>query len=136
MKLTADQIFAISLGAMQVTQNDGIIQLHRFNREQEELYMEAARLGQRGITLIPNKVHSTAGIELRFRTDSPSLLLDLEVKKGSGRSFFALEVFADGKPAGAIDNHSGKPLPAVYSALPFEQGNFRKSLPLPFFSYS
>lgn len=130
MKLTAEQIFAVSLGAMQVSEQEGVIQLHRFNREQEELYMEAARLGQRGVTLIPNKVHSTAGVELRFRTDSPSLLLDLEIRKGSGRTFFALEVFADGKPVGALENHSGKPLPAVYSDLPFEQGNFRKSFDL------
>ena len=130
MKLTAEQIYSVSLGAMQVSEQDGVVELHRFNAEQEALYMEVARLEQRGLAALPEKIHSTAGVELRFRTDSPRLLLDLDVEKGSGRSFFALEVFVNGTPAGTIDNYGDQPVPPVYSHLTFEQGSYRKCFEL------
>ena len=63
MKLTAEQIFAISLGAMQVSEHNGVIELHRFNPAQEELYMEAARLGQRGMVAIREKLERVYEIE-------------------------------------------------------------------------
>ena len=129
MKLTAEQIFEISLGASYVSETDGAAELHRFCKQQEAVYMAAAEAG-RPVTNLPAKIRSTAGIELRFRTDSPSLLLDLEIRKGSGRTYFSVEVFADGKPVGTMDNHSHLELPRAYAELPFELGNFKNQFDL------
>lgn len=131
MKLTAKQIFDLSLGAMTYEEKGGAVELCRFNEAQQALYMEAAATGGRcGMTMIPGKIHCPAGIELRFRTDSPSLELDVEVKKGTGRTFFAIQVLVNGVSVGAIENHTAVQVPPVYSHLPFQQGNFRKSFDL------
>ena len=88
MKLNYQQIKDITLGAAYVEQIDDRTVLHRFTREQEELYKSV----DRGFY---NKAFSTSCITLEFETDSTTLLFKSQVKPRSSRRFFSHDVFVD-----------------------------------------
>ncbi len=96
--LSNEEIISAAVGAAYCEADENGVRFHRFTREQEELYD----------TLKPqhrNKVRCPAGVRIRFKTDSRTLKLLLAVHPGHGnRSYFSVEVFSDGKPAGVIDN--------------------------------
>lgn len=95
MKLTLEQIRSAAQGVAYVTDEGGPVRLHRFTREQENMYQAV------------NAEHylrtfATAGVTLEFDTDSKYLSLAVAVGKGSSRLWFVHSIFVDGKPVGQL----------------------------------
>lgn len=94
MKLTLEQIRNITLGAVQVWEEDGRVCFCRFTREQMEMYRE------RNLDFY-KKAHTTAGVKLCFRTDSKTLSMKVQTEPGK-RKCFSVDVCVDQKLVGAI----------------------------------
>ena len=97
MKLNFDQIKAITTGVVDFTNDENGVSFLRFTHEQRESYKERSESYYRN-------VFATAGIKLRFKTDSDSLYLKIMAERASSRLYFSLDVFADEKYIGSIDN--------------------------------
>ena len=123
MKLDLNQIKEITLGTVRVEEENGLINLYRFTKEQEELY-------KRRWQDFYMKTFATAGIRLMFKTDSKKIALTVVTEQGSSRSYFSLDVFSDGIPVGYIDNFSDRVLPQVYTKEQFDFGEFSKEFQL------
>lgn len=123
MILTKDQLQSITLGAERVEQQDDCIHFYRFTTEQDALYQ------QRGSALYLKSL-GTSGIQLRFLTDSQSLFLSTVITPGSSRTYFAFEVFANGKQIGTLDNYAGKSMTGVYTTSVYPQGEFSRTFDL------
>lgn len=124
MNLTIDQIRAVTCGAVSVTEEPDGIHFYRFSPEQMELYRQRSE----GFF---DKCHATAGVRLRFRTDSENLFLHLHLKPQSGsRNYFAVEIFKYGKCLDVIENFADADLPEDYTAIPLPTGDFSKKLRL------
>lgn len=95
-KLNFEDIKKLVHGAARVEEVGGRIELHRFTKEQQEMYKVAS----------PNdyyiKTFSTSGISLEFDTDSESLGLSVAVCPGSSRRFFTHSIFVDGERLGEL----------------------------------
>ena len=61
MRLTFEQIKAITTGAVSIEQEENGIRFYRFNQQQRTLH-------QRRVTYLEEKLRSTAGIQFFFRT--------------------------------------------------------------------
>ena len=97
MKLTLEQLKAVTEGAVEIWEEQGVVCFSRFSSTQRALYQalsESYAIRSRG----------TAGIKFRFRTDSRHMSLQIQVEPGSGRSYFSVDVYADGSPVGYLDN--------------------------------
>ncbi len=99
MQLTFEQIKAITTGAVEIEQAENGIRFYRFNREQRDLYQPRVRL-------LAEKMLSSAGIQLSFRTDSSTLFLRTTVSKGSASDHFSFDLFVDGVHTDSLDNFS------------------------------
>ena len=110
-RLNLEGIKQIAHGVARVEEVDGKIELHRFTKEQQELYRQVS----------PDdyyvKSFSTSGISLEFDTDSEYLGLSVSVSKGSSRYFFTHSIFADGERIGEL---SGK-MENEATSVPFEK---------------
>ena len=124
MKLTVDQIRDVTCGAVSVTEEQDGIHLFRFTKEQMDLY-EARDPGFYSKTL------SSAGMCLRFHTDSTKLFLQLQVVPQSGsRRYFSIEFFVNGICVDSIENFSDVDLSGDYTAIPLPTGEFSKNVRL------
>lgn len=97
MKLTFVQIKSITTGAVSIEQEENGICFYRFNPEQRTLYQPRVRY-------LTEKMLSTAGIQLSFRTDSSTLFLRTTVSKGSASDHFSFDLFVNGKHTDSLDN--------------------------------
>lgn len=110
MKLDFDKIKEITCGAVRTEETAAGIRFYRFTKEQETIY--------EGVSAsCYEKSLSTAGIKLRFKTNSTKLKLCAEVKSGSSRTFFAFDVFVDGSFVDSLDNFTGVEIPKKYDLL-------------------
>lgn len=124
MNLTTDQIRAIACGAVSVAEEHDGVRFCRFTPEQMELYRERNED-------FYNKCHASAGIRLRFSTDSKKLFLRLSVTPQSGsRTFFGIDIFVNGKCVDTIENYSDLDLSGDYTAVPATTGEFSKNVRL------
>jgi len=121
MKLTIEQIRAAACGAVYITEEEAGVLLHRFTKEQERIYSE---------TSFREKSYSTPCVQLVFRTDSEYLILDTDVKPGSGRRYFGFDIEADGVLLGSLDNYSDLELPEDYTVVKGPLGQFCKRFAL------
>lgn len=90
MKLTKEQIANIANGVVDVTEENGAIQLHRFTEAQRHMY----KVTDEGFY---KKCFATAGIRLEFVTDSRSLSLSVQCTAGSSRTFFNHDIYVNGE---------------------------------------
>ena len=95
MKFTLEQIRAAARGVAYVSEENGMIRLHRFTPEQEDMYRDT------------NADHyyrtfATAGVVLEFDTDSKFLDLSVAVSPASSRHWFVHSIYVDGKPFGKL----------------------------------
>ncbi len=98
MKLTFDEIKKYTRGAEQVLNTPQGIRFLRFTQEELAAYETNP---------LKDKCLSAAGIRITFTTDASAVGLALTVTdRGSSRSYFSVEVQADGKRAGAIRNYT------------------------------
>ena len=88
MKLNYEQIKEITQGAVNIFENDGKFTFHRFNKEEEEYYSKTSHA---------QKIFSTAGIQMIFKTDADSLSLKGCTNGSTGRTYFSFDVFGDGE---------------------------------------
>ena len=95
MKLTLEQIQAAARGVAYVTEEDGVVRLHRFTKAQEDLYSKTS-------PEFYAKAFATAGVILEFDTDSQFLELSVTVRKGSSRLWFAHSIFVNGQSVGNL----------------------------------
>lgn len=122
MQLTFDQIRAITVGAVDFEETGEYLQPYRLTKAQREFTTYADRYYHRGM--------AAAGICFSFKTDSESLLLEMECLSTQVRDYFSFEVFADGKLVGYLDNFPEEGLPAQHyhlTELPQIEGVFRKT---------
>jgi len=123
MKLNLEQIKAIATGAVRAEEANGAVRLYRFTKEQEELY----RVSNPDFY---EKSFAAAGIKLYFRTDSTKLKLKVSLSRGSSRQYFSVDVLADGKVVGYLDNFSEMTLPKEYAKIEFPDGILEKEFGL------
>ncbi len=89
MKLTLDQIRAITHGALTVAEVDGGFCFARFSPRQQAYYdMTHPDFGK--------KAHATSGVRLEFLTDSDHLSFTYTVSSASSRPFCFFDVSVDG----------------------------------------
>ena len=89
MNLGFNKIKEIILGVAYTEEKDGMLCLHRFTKEQEEMYKPYN-------VDFYNKTFGTAGVRLEFLTDSTSLSLSANISPASSRTFFAFDVYVNG----------------------------------------
>ena len=99
MKLTLDQIKAIAKGVVCVDEENGAVHFHRFNKKQEELYQ--ARSAD-----CYKKSYATSGVRLEFSTNSPTLLMEVEVASGSSRKYFSHDIYINGELASSFGSQA------------------------------
>ena len=124
MKLNLEQIRDITCGAASVTEEQNGIHFFRFTQDQMDLYQKEHE--EHYI-----KTLSSAGIRLRFRTNSEKLFLHADMTdQGGSRKYFAIEFFKNGKRIDTIENFSDADLRGDYTAIPVSMGNFAKNVKL------
>ena len=129
MKLNLSQIRDITLGASRVEEIDNSIHFYRFTKEQEELYRNRHFYNKHSHDPY-TKTFSTSGVQMRFRTDSQRLFLNVDAEKGSTRSYFSIEVFVNGERINSIKNFSEEELFGDFTKWKFPLGNFSKEFDL------
>lgn len=127
MKLDFEQIKSITTGIAEVTQQGGGFYFSRFTKEQQYIYQQYSI--PRGRSL-HTRCLATAGVRLRFRTDSTRLGLAVEVAKCTSRVYFSFDVFVDGKLVGCLDNFRPEELPENYTEIQLSLGEFQKGFDL------
>ena len=120
MRLSLEEVRRVTQGAARVEEVDGQIRFFRFTAEQEALY-HATNLD------FWQKSFATAGVVLRFRTDSPWMRLRLTALRVLSRTYFAVDVLKDGEFVGAIQNfrEPGEDPSACGDALPEAGENYQ-----------
>lgn len=108
MILDFETVCAITCGAADIKLDEDGIRFYRLNSRQMAYYKEKN-------TDYYNKAKTTSGIKLSFRTNSRALHLDMTLQKVMGRSYGAVEVFANGKKLGSLNNFSDKDLTGNYA---------------------
>lgn len=125
MKLTTNEIFNISLGAVYAKEVDNGVILCRFTQEQSKVY-EKDNPG------FYAKSFSSAGVKLRFKTNSKKLGIKFSIDNEglSTRMYFAIDLFINGKFSDSINNFENVEIPEDYTFAEFEVGNFFKEFNL------
>lgn len=116
MKLNIEQIKSITHGAHKIWQEADGFHFSRFTEEELKLY---------SLTPYAQKSLSTSGIKLCFKTNSPTLKLSINVTPGTTRTYFAVEVWVNGKINGCIKNFKDEELAGkLYPPMQFELGQY------------
>lgn len=123
MKLNLKQIKQITLGAVDIKEENGEFSFSRFTKEQQELYHVT---NQDFYT----KTFATSGVKFSFKTDSKNLFIKLKTSSSSSRKYFSVDVFVNKCPIGYIDNFSGLELMRDYTQQEFSQGEFSEKFKL------
>ena len=126
MKFTLDEYNQTSVGAAYVSKEEGKYFFHRFTKDEEKLYMD--RQEETGIGYFPIS-QFTAGIKLRFKTNSEKLYIKAEMHNKENQ-YFSFDVFEDGEVIGYMDNFSHEEIPPLYPRADFRQGIFEKEFNL------
>ena len=117
MKLTFQQLKSFATGAVRVEQIENYVNLNRFTDEQQRFY-EGYDLG------FFKKTFATAGVRLRFKTDSTYLNLKAFVTTvfASTRGYYSFDVKVNGKFIGAVDNYGDAVFEGNYAKYEFPLG--------------
>ncbi len=129
MKLTAQQLRTVALGAARIEETADGVCFHRFSEAEDTLYLE--RDAERG-SKFHDRVLCTAGVRLLFKTDSETLFISAETEKRSSRTFFSFDVTVNGAYLGSLKNFDERTVPAGYTAaeIPFPLGKTEKEFSL------
>lgn len=115
MNLSFAQLCAVTQGAAYFDEKDGAFRPHRFTPEEEALYSR---------TDYHLRVHSTAGIQLVFRTDATALALQVMTVPGSSRKYFCHDILADDVLVGTLDNYHDRTGEGLYYCQDYPLGRF------------
>lgn len=123
MQLDFDRICDITVGAEEITQETDGFHFNRFSTAQRGLYKQSSPED------FYRKTFATSGVRLQFSTDSRKLKLDVSATSASSRSYFALDVFANGVMIGSIDNLTDD-MPLDYTLAQLPLGVYSKTFDL------
>lgn len=118
MKLSLEQLRAITCGAVSVEQEADGVHFYRFTQEQLALYkVRNADFYSRAL--------STAGIRFCFRTNSRKVALEATLTPQAGvRRFFSFDVFVNGEFKANWSNFDGVEMTGNYKETPLPVGDF------------
>ena len=112
MNLSLDTLRAVATGVERVEEENGAVAFYRFSAE--EMTTNAN----------PNRTYA-AGVSLCFRTDAERLSLAFTAENLTGaRSYFALEVYANGERIGVIKNFNDAEMTGNYADKAYPLGDF------------
>ena len=123
MKLTLEQLKAITTGAVSIVETPEGFRFYRFTEAQRALYAtrrEALQL----------KSQASSGMKFSFETDSESFFVSGRFEHASARSYFSLDVAVNGKVIDSLDNFSDVEIPAIYTDIQFPMGHYQKKFDL------
>ena len=123
MKLSIDKIKEITSGAVRVFEENGAIELCRFNEEESEFYKNRDKA-------FYVKSTASSGMRFCFKTDSSSLYICADMNSGATRKYFSFDVFVNGECLGYLDNIEGVDIPAYFSEMDRPLGEFSKHFSL------
>ena len=121
MKLSLDQIRSITQGASRIEEKNGYISFCRFNKKEEDLYSK---------TEFFRKTFSTAGIQFEFMTDGEFLNLNFRTSTATTRTYFAIDVFVNGKKINSIKNFDDSIKDTDYISTEFVLGDYNSKVDL------
>ena len=121
MKLDLAKIKEITLGAVRIEQDETGFNFYRFTKEQEELYKKRRED-------FYYKTFCSAGVQLRFKTNSNTLKIKASFDLGYTRAYYAMDIFVDGKMVDSICNFKKEELPEVYVNANLPNGTHEKSI--------
>ena len=121
MKLNYEQIKSITQGAVNIVETENGFTFHRFNKEEEEYYSKTSHA---------QKIFSTAGIQMVFKTDADSLSIKACMKESVSRTYFSFDIFTDGEFVGEFKNFNHDEMPLPYTAIQCKLGDYSWKLPL------
>lgn len=127
MNLSLAQIRSITTGAVRIEEENNKLRFHRFTEEQTALYEEFSIKNGRTFN---DRCKATAGVKLRFKTNSRKLKLAGEVFQSTSRTYYSFDVFVNGKLIDCIDNFSQVELPVNYTEVELPLGSFSKEIDL------
>ena len=100
MKLSFEEIKAVTSGAENVKLVDGEYRFYRFNDREIEFYKSSP---------FYTKVYATSDVEMNFETDALALSLKGNAHEAvSYRLWYVLEVFVNGERIGTVQNFDGE----------------------------
>ena len=99
--LNLEQIKSVAHGVARVEESNGLVHLHRFTKEQQELYKSTSND-------FYIKTFATSGITLEFETESKNLSLSVSISKGSSRTFFTHSIFVNDEKIGELTGDIGE----------------------------
>ena len=118
MKLSLEQLRAITCGAVSVEQEADGVHFYRFTQEQLALYK--VRLPE-----FYSRSLSTAGVRFCFRTNSRKVALEATLTPHAGvRRFFSFAVFVNGERKENWNNYAGFDMTGNYKGTPLPVGDF------------
>lgn len=118
MKLTDDQIKAVTTGVEKIVYEAGRYQFFRFDDRETQVLNHS---------LVP----ATAGIQMNFRTDGALLKLKGHTERAlETRSYFAFDIFVNGTLTGCIQNLSDDDCTGNYADISFATGSFYQEFAL------
>ncbi len=105
--------------AAEITDNG--IEFLRFTKEELSVYENNAGLFPR--------LHNSAGVKMRFKTDARAICIELFTKCGTDRLFFAFDVYSNDAFVGSIKNYDNEKMTGAYSeangkAVQYPSGDF------------
>lgn len=127
VKLNLEQIKGITTGAVRVEKENDKLRFHRFTEEQEALYGKISAEQDRSFN---KRCMATAGVRLRFKTNSKTLKLKLEALESTSRYYYSFDVFVNDKAVGYLDNFSDIEMPAAYTEVVLPRGKAEKEFEL------
>ena len=99
MKLNLEQIQAVSQGCEEIVLLDEGFEIERFTKAERDAYLTSH---------LESRIHTTAGVKLRFKTDAGSIYIKLEAKFTCDRSLFALDILKNGEMIDSVKNFEDK----------------------------
>lgn len=122
MKINANEIEKYISGAAYVTVSNGKARPHRFTPEQAHAYDGTVYVCQ---------LDCAAGVCFSAKTDATAVAIAFTASEGSSRTYFSIDITADGKGVGSITNHAGDMPHAFYPEICRKVGDFRGEFALP-----
>ena len=123
MKLNFNQIKQITIGAVDIKEENGVVSFSRFTDEQKNVYLNHSKP-------FYDRTQATAGIKLYFRTNSKNLFIKVGTSFSTERTFFSMDVFVNKCPIGYIDNFSEMELTRDYVQEEYLLGEASKNFML------
>ncbi len=96
--LDYETVKSITFGAVRIEEDNGL-RFRRFTEEQENVYRK-----YRNDDSMLRKIFSASGVFLEFKTDSPRLYMEYDVKIASSRGYYAFDILCDGEKVESFTN--------------------------------